>query len=368
MGVLNLDSVVKGVFPVLFEQCRFEWSSFIAVMQKTVDTTDARKSHILNYFIKAVCPVPCHAQAIECLITMEHSLIKSYPFGGMLKDFKVLPDALESMVLSKKWLNANNAWLVMKHIINDANHTNAASIFSFFEHYPQVVPYFTLFDIHLEHLVRKCSKNEILFNRGVCLLLDNPSAAIECHNNTKIPMSLATAQALVNPPESNVSLEMLLTMYEVVLIDQRNNAEGEKFFHKHFSRALSSNHFSIGAHNASTLLKSMALFVKHEPTGVVAALLALHACSFGRNGTRKEIDAYKSILHHDPSTKTGYAAIIKKYIPELKESLSMANHMDMTASQIWSYAVHCSLYKNKYETNANIEAFQVFEEIAHDFS
>ena len=105
-----------------------------------------------------------------------------------------------------------------------------------------------------------------------------------------------------------------------------------------FARMFRKVHVDAEAYLNEHSNELMAKITTENPTGSMARILALHACVVGvhpKDCTDKEVKQLKTMFKHDPRSKTGFASIVKKCLPDMKAWLSVAESVGLSRDDIW---------------------------------
>lgn len=130
-------------------------------------------------------------------------------------------------------------------------------------------------------------------------------------------------------------IKPLLQAYLQLSVDERDTPEVQCYF----ATAMQGMPMSLENFFNGHCTNLFAQILDENPTGVMARIVALHACTAGLFPTAyrdDEFRAIKALLHHDPRSKTGQMSIIRKCIPDFKHWLNLVQGLGLSSDAVWS--------------------------------
>lgn len=178
-------------------------------------------------------------------------------------------------------------------------------------------------------------KDDAFFELAKPLLHAYPDALMDLYATMKKDLALS----ILPTPEAwstteRFEMKPLLQAYLSMPANERDTSEAQTYFANAFQRVKVDMEGFANGHCNNLMATALAL----SPTGVMARILALHACQITLSATPCRDDAIKEIktlFRHDPRSKTGRAGIIKKVIPDFKDWFAMVQGLDLEQGDIW---------------------------------
>lgn len=320
-----------------FVQCT--WPQIKEVLDSTKTGHGASKSNLREFFNLLDDQEMLH----ECLVYMiqeQHAFTDTQAFSSYVHSGgQKRVDELWFHAKDQHWAEPERMVSFLSAYALSGN-KNAMGIpameaLAFIEKYPQIL-----------HAMAQSIERYGTNNRGDHLFFEKASKLLA--NHSEYVASLAYSMKKTVPltvldawdvKKSKFEVKPLLQMYIQMEPGERDSHDAAKKFGQLFSKApsLTEEHFNGDSNNLMTQITT------EHPTGTVTRILALHACIVGlhpEGQSDKSIQQLKAMFKHDPRSNTGYANIIKKYLPDMKAWLGIVDSIGLLPKDIWEQGLY----------------------------
>lgn len=336
--VLGKDNLSDELFRRARGYVQCTWPQVKTILDATRQLTDDGQRHDLNTLVtRYIAEKPSlRAKTLLHMVQTQHQFVGTYTFAVQSKECEpeTIKDLWEAMQ-AQTWSEPINTQQFMGLFFhgNHAYNIPIAQSLSFIEKHPEIIPDITR---AIQAYALHNPEDEAFFDKARSLFAGHPGAFIDLYFAMDKELSLAVLSGSnMHLQAEKVEIKPMLRAYLSIPSNERDTPEAQTYFANIFQRVAVSMEGFMNEHSNPWMAKA----IESNPTGVMARILAFHACSvalFPGNCRESEIKEIKSLFRHDPRSKTGHAAIIKKFIPDFKEWFAMVQSLGLSRSDVWT--------------------------------
>lgn len=314
------------------------WPELKAILSKTTNCVDPGERVDINHILDIYCSedVSLKTKVILHMVQTQHHATQTPAFKNMAHscENETLKQAWNVM-RKKRWdMPINIAEFVSAFFPPGQEFTiPILEALTFIKLHPELIEYLRS-DIRIYGAQHP--EDDAFFVQARELLMAYPEALIELYAVMEKTISLDNFKKIIfNRSEltGRIQLKPLLEAYQNMTAHERDTPEAQMYFSDLFRNiSVATENYENG--HSNSLMETL---VSENADGTIAKILAFHACCIGLfpDGRENEFKQLKVMFKHDPRTKAGHAAIIKKFIPDFKEWFPVVQSLGLNRSEIW---------------------------------
>lgn len=342
--VLKIDDVAKGLLRTMYGDVQCTWPQVKAILDSTqLLKTDDERVDVSELLALLGTHSTLRDKALVHMAKTQHRFVGMYSFVKMASELsdQKLTDIWNNMRL-QPWAHPENTvdFLHAFTWTTGCQKLPVNEVLDFVGQHPSIVG-----DMErgiVAHGTR-LPKDDAFFKKTNALLTPYPEAQINLHVAMEREMSLERLRMMMGNHNEPIAMKSLLLAHSIMPLHERDTAQAQSYFSELFQRVqVRTQNYANDHCNAL-----MATLTTESPTGTMARILALHACTMGlftNECHEDDIKQFRAMFKHDPTSKTGHASIIRKVIPDLKEWFTIVQGLGLNREDIWQQGLHSLMH------------------------
>lgn len=319
------------------------WPQLKHILSNTTNCVDPGERADINHILDIYCSekVSLKTKAILHMVQTQHHATQTRAFKKMVHNCE--KETLEkawNVMRQKRWdMPLNIAEFVSAFFPPGQGFTiPILEALTFIQLHPELIEYLRS-DIRIYGAQHP--DDDAFFVQARELLVAYPEALIELYAVMEKPISLDNLKKALGRDSGitgTIKIKPLLLAYQNMTAHERDTPEAQMYFSDLFRNVSVATENYANGHSNSL----METIVSENSDGTIAKILAFHACCIGLfpdDGRENDFKQLKVMFKHDPRTKTGHAAIIKKFIPDFKEWFPLVQSLGLNRSEMWGHGM-----------------------------